>query len=65
MVNCADEQAPTREDDGGNGTHSTRLAMRGEDLQRLVVAERDENLDTPLSVIVVLAELDLSKQAES
>lgn len=39
--------------------------MRGEDLERLLVAERDENLDTPLCVVVVLAELDLSEQTES
>ena len=38
--------------------------MRRKNLHRLIVTERDEDLNTPLSVVVVLAKLDLAEKSE-
>mgnify|MGYP001579755712 FL=1 len=39
--------------------------MRSEDLQRLCVAERDEDLDSPLGVVRILLETDLAEPLHS
>lgn len=47
------------------GLRTSTLTVRREDLQRLLVTERDEDLDAPLVVVDVLGDPDLTDETES